>query len=57
LLLTVKEGPLEEREIENLEENYIIYGNQWSLVVSDVEGRSPLQAKNYFNAEKKKMLA
>jgi len=55
--LTVKKGPLEEWEIEILEENYTIYGNQWSRIVSGVKGRSPLQAKNHFNAENKKMLA
>ncbi|CAG8608025.1 3872_t:CDS:2 [Paraglomus brasilianum] len=53
--LTVKAGPLKKWEIEKLRENYTLFGNKWSFVVRDLKGRSPLQAKNFFNAEKRSL--
>ena len=51
--LTVNKGPLKDWEIKKMEENRKEHGNEWCLVVKDLEGRTPLQAKNHFNAEKK----
>jgi len=44
---------LEKWEIDVLKENYKYYGNQWNLIIKDLEGRTPLQAKNYFYGMKK----
>ena len=51
----VNKNPLEEWEIEKLKENHTRYGNKWSLVVRNLNGRTPLQAKNFFTAEKKSL--
>ncbi|CAG8555911.1 3761_t:CDS:2, partial [Paraglomus occultum] len=53
----VNKKPLEDWEIEILKKNHKKYGNKWSKVVKCLVGRTPLQAKNYFNAEKKKSFA
>ncbi|CAG8627745.1 336_t:CDS:2, partial [Paraglomus brasilianum] len=47
------ESTLKKWEIDGLKENYKYYGNHWNLLIKDLEGRTPLQAKNYFYGMKK----
>ncbi|CAG8603746.1 6926_t:CDS:2 [Paraglomus brasilianum] len=49
----INKKPLEKWEKEKLKENHKRYGNKWTLVAEGLEGRTPLQAKNFFNAGKK----